>query len=110
MSDPIKAARVKQALYATARNTTLEPIKEGSGIVDAGALVAALTSSPAPSPAPKPAPAPKPPTEPSKPAPEGFHPGAQRMAMERYRSGGYAREVVVTKNGRDVAYSVPKGG
>jgi len=61
--------------------------------------VVSLVGSPSPSPQPAPGPT---------PGPEPFHPNVERVSLNAYQGGAYTREVVITRRGQDVAYSVPK--
>lgn len=89
-NDPVLA---KKALYAGCRNTLATVYEEGSGIVDAIASLTKLVPAPVG----------------GQPLPgDGYYPGVKRTSLSKYLAGKYEEEVVVTKRGKDVAYSVPK--
>lgn len=85
---------VRAALYAGARDTDSAVYQEGAGIANArGALDKLFPPDKKP-----PDPEPDPP----------FYPNVTRTSLTKYITGGYEHECVVTKRGKDLAYSVPK--
>ncbi len=76
------ALTVRKVLYSGARDTGLEAIREGYGILDVMSSYGRLAGE--------------------------YYPGVERVSVTEYRAGEWTRPVVVQFRRKDVAYSEPK--